>query len=592
MNKHIWKTGCVFSLYGLILLGALLLSGCRQPGGSAADSIPDVENTGGSIRMILSYPAAEKTASVKAGLYTEEETGIADSEVMIVPTDGTDSRQDVCSVTYERAGIPEGTYVVRFVFYADSEAVQEVARYQDIVQIVSGHVSVQTRELDTIYSLYRITYHLSGGIWADGYVVPATYSSGKAVSLPLSVAVSRTGYVFAGWYTTETCVDGYNISGWAAGEKSGDVEVWAGWSAGPAAVTLTFELEGGILPSLSESSITGICGDPLVVPNPVRTGYRFAGWNPPLPNVFPTTDTTYVASWASAGPAAVTGLRAGYDCAEQKFGILWKNPVGVTIQEIHIVWRTAAESAEQEETLSADSSSWYLENIPADGNRYSFGVSIVDTAGAESSLCTVETAADRYHIGQIIYRSSGGMFSGVVSDTAAGIIFEAVNDGSDYKMVSLRDVSITMLAWSENGDYYYRSDTNSLEDGRINTAAAEAYCTENNLSFNRNTFSAMYYCKYYNVSPSGGLLSQSSGWYLPAVNELNMIYAQKSVIESAVQTGSVTGDLFRPEIYWSSTQTAGARISAQAVCFTDGKVSIDAYRTGRHCVRAIYTSVQ
>ncbi|MGI0529450.1 InlB B-repeat-containing protein [Treponema socranskii] len=66
-------------------------------------------------------------------------------------------------------------------------------------------------------------------------------------------------------------------------------------------VNVTFNPDGGTISgSTSNVMLSGRFGTPLTVPaNPVKTGYTFRSWNPPLslPPVFPANDTEFMAQW-------------------------------------------------------------------------------------------------------------------------------------------------------------------------------------------------------------------------------------------------------------------------------------------------------
>ncbi|HOU11000.1 MAG TPA: InlB B-repeat-containing protein [Clostridiales bacterium] len=58
--------------------------------------------------------------------------------------------------------------------------------------------------------------------------------------------------------------------------------------------TVTFDSTGGS----PVAPLTGAVGSPLTPPaNPVKAGYTFGGWNPPLPPVFPEQNLTVTALW-------------------------------------------------------------------------------------------------------------------------------------------------------------------------------------------------------------------------------------------------------------------------------------------------------
>lgn len=67
-------------------------------------------------------------------------------------------------------------------------------------------------------------------------------------------------------------------------------------------VVLTFDLAGGS----GKTKIEGKIGTKLTVEAPTKAGYKFAGWNPQLPETFPAESTTYTAKWAGKGDYIIT----------------------------------------------------------------------------------------------------------------------------------------------------------------------------------------------------------------------------------------------------------------------------------------------
>ena len=62
-------------------------------------------------------------------------------------------------------------------------------------------------------------------------------------------------------------------------------------------ITLTLNLDGGE----GENEITGKYGADVTAPaTPTKSGYKFTGWNPELPETFPAENVTYTATWAEA----------------------------------------------------------------------------------------------------------------------------------------------------------------------------------------------------------------------------------------------------------------------------------------------------
>lgn len=76
-------------------------------------------------------------------------------------------------------------------------------------------------------------------------------------------------------------------------------------------ITATFNLDGGSWPSTT-TKFLGISGTKLTIEDPIKEGYKFAGWSSSTQiafnGTFPNETTTYTASWIeeSSDPATVT----------------------------------------------------------------------------------------------------------------------------------------------------------------------------------------------------------------------------------------------------------------------------------------------
>ena len=121
-----------------------------------------------------------------------------------------------------------------------------------------------------ITNAYSITYHLNGGLNADGN--PAVYT---VEELPVTLAApSKTGYTFADWY------DNADLSGnTVAGIPEGETEpkyFYAKWTANT--YTVAYNPNGGYGTTTSSAHTYDSYGN-LSINGFTRTGYTFAGWN-------------------------------------------------------------------------------------------------------------------------------------------------------------------------------------------------------------------------------------------------------------------------------------------------------------------------
>ncbi len=149
------------------------------------------------------------------------------------------------------------------------------------------NVKYFSKRADNTYDLgkegyYRITYvdsgvsestvsfDLNGGTGN----VPASVTGivGDSVDLPDGTGLSKDGCVFLGWSETP---DGSPVSEFVLG--SSDKTLYAVWQAGDAVtVTLDAAANGG---SCAASSVIGVVGGTLTLPEATKSGYTFLGWS-------------------------------------------------------------------------------------------------------------------------------------------------------------------------------------------------------------------------------------------------------------------------------------------------------------------------
>ncbi|MBR6050634.1 MAG: InlB B-repeat-containing protein, partial [Clostridia bacterium] len=86
---------------------------------------------------------------------------------------------------------------------------------------------------------HNIIYHLNGGEWKDGISAPTTFNEGERFELvgPDCIMPVKTGYMFYGWFTSETLDEESEIQ-IIQDDETNDVELWAAWGLAPVAPTI------------------------------------------------------------------------------------------------------------------------------------------------------------------------------------------------------------------------------------------------------------------------------------------------------------------------------------------------------------------
>ena len=111
---------------------------------------------------------------------------------------------------------------------------------------------------------------------------------------------------------------------------------------------------------------------------------------------------------------------------------------------------------------------------------------------------------------------------------------------------------------------------NSLTDGRINLAMMKAWVEGNTLVGDLNGFDAARYCDVLSVNGK-------TDWYLPARNELSILWENRTAIGG-----------FVPTMYWSSSEVQ--RNNPWGVAFSNGDGKYPGKNdtlTRTHCIRTL-----
>lgn len=137
-------------------------------------------------------------------------------------------------------------------------------------QISAGTSSNITLTARWSLKTYNISYDIGSGEWAEGYEAAAQFTVEDSVTLPASENLVREGYTFSHWINAE----GVRVNAINRGTAE-DVSLTAVWI--PAVYRLTYDLDGGTLPSGNPNSYT-IESEAITLNNPVKPGYTFVGW--------------------------------------------------------------------------------------------------------------------------------------------------------------------------------------------------------------------------------------------------------------------------------------------------------------------------
>lgn len=131
------------------------------------------------------------------------------------------------------------------------------------------------------------------------------------------LTVSRTGYLFEGWYEDSGFTKLFSKDGKDAVMPSHDITLYAKWKAH--SFNLYFDANGG---TVSEKSRLVLCDQPFgTLPTPTRTGFDFKGWF--------TSNGTQVT--ASTTMATATDITVYAKWAVKTYTATWNTGTGYTI---------------------------------------------------------------------------------------------------------------------------------------------------------------------------------------------------------------------------------------------------------------------
>ncbi|MCR5724213.1 MAG: InlB B-repeat-containing protein [Treponema sp.] len=172
----------------------------------------------GAVSVTLNLP--DTVASVKAGLYPAGNTESPVSGYAPESLSLSDS-----SVTYRKAGVPAGSYMVIFSFY--SEAGDYVNGWIEYATITGGFTSASTQTVLKLDTVYAIDWVLDDGVISG--TAPGSYTRwSDTISLPAASAVSHQNGIFMYWYELDSAGAETVLTEIPAG-STGNRTIYAKW---------------------------------------------------------------------------------------------------------------------------------------------------------------------------------------------------------------------------------------------------------------------------------------------------------------------------------------------------------------------------
>ncbi|MDD6189713.1 MAG: InlB B-repeat-containing protein [Clostridiales bacterium] len=243
----------------------------------------DITYTSGTLtinKADQSAPAAPevKEAETSTGVRLEAitTTGYGDVQYAYSTTSDAPTEENAWQTSPDFTGLTKNTQYYFFARYAgDGNHNPSPA---------SAGTPVKT--LDT----YTVTYDLNNG---SGTIPTAqTQDVGANFTAAAQGDITRTGYTFKGWATTNAATDAAYQAGASVSDISADTTLYAVWTINQ--YTITFDTDGGT----AVDAITQDYNTAVTAPaDPTKTGYTFAGWDKEIPATMPAENMTIKATW-------------------------------------------------------------------------------------------------------------------------------------------------------------------------------------------------------------------------------------------------------------------------------------------------------
>ena len=247
--------------------------------------IAQVSKSGtGTYKITLKYPSENVTDSkiIRYSAASYGQTGAAGTTLSGYNASVSDG---LATITNSWTSVPAGEYIIEIMLYGGvNKDIPLMAKpWKEYAYITDGKTSESDIQIDSLDSFYSITYENMDGATVTGSK-PLTFTSRMDITLPAAATVTKTGYTFAGWYTSadeDGNPTGDAITGWNKYTKADDVTVYAKWT--PNSYNIKYYTNLASDGALSETPFvtqTASHGVTLTAPEtePTRTGYTFVRW--------------------------------------------------------------------------------------------------------------------------------------------------------------------------------------------------------------------------------------------------------------------------------------------------------------------------
>ena len=555
----------------------------KKGGTSCTGSLSKEISSGGnalSFTLSLDSLSTSGTGSVEFTITLGENHGVVAATAAIESGAAENATVSGNTVSYKKSSVSSGNYKVTFTLYADSGKTLPLAKVVEYAAVTDGLASVSSFTVSSVDKKQTVTFNANGGTFTSGSgtskAVPYT-RLGEAVSLPTSSEVTRTGYIFAGWFTASS--GGDKVTEITAG--TGTTELFAHWNAGTVNYTVKHyqqNLSDDGYTLFETENKTGTTGTQTAATAKTYTGFTALGT---------ITQKTIAADGTTTVEIKYT--RNAYTVTFNADG-----GSAVASQSVKYGGKATAPAEPTKDGYTFDG--WYNGNTAFDFDTAITGNITLTAKWSEAGPKVGDIVLSD---GTIIKAAKASEMTSEQKEKAVAVIFYVGGDESDLLGARTLGVGLKNTQQDENTTLQWR-----VKDGLManitaiqctpsatgaGAAATATFTGDINGSDNWTVLIAAKNGNYpawewVNDYASANSLTgtYASGWYLPTVAELSALYRVKDTVDTSLAAAG--GTEIAKEIYWSSSQAADNRSYAWKVWFSDGTPeSADIYTKGSVC---------
>ena len=395
-------------------------------------------------------------------------------------------------------------------------------RYNPVSQISATDTGNKTFYALWTANTYTVSFDANGGD-----VTPASMTvtyNGDYSGLP---TLTRTGYTFDGWYTSQT--GGEKVTASTKVQITADQTLYAHWTGN--SYTITFVYGNGS----PDSTITQAYGTAVTAPaDPTRTGYTFTGWDKTIPDTMLAENLTITASWTAntytvtfnAGSGTLVGDKTKTVTYDQAYG---KLPTATTTDEtlVFLGWFTGSFGGEKvtEDTtvqITADQTLFaHWQNVDTPYDLYIGGTQVKKSIAADvlgdGGTVSYNPKTNTLTLHNYTYSGSGT----VLGTTRSALLYEGKEDSLTIVLKGTNKIECVADEYNVYGIRVPYAECLTIKgDGSLEVSSSRTSATKNGAGYGIGVGA--------NNSKAAGKLVIESGTVIARGSDMKSVGGDKS----------------------------------------------------------------